>query len=289
MCRMAKLRVGWMVAGCAPGVLTILTSSLFQSTTTAPDPEPTGAAAAAVPLPVACWYATTANVAASVRATPANAINGFFMVRDFSSTLFVGQEEIGAGVTSSSRRLRNDPRSWDRDAVDGTSRPFEGPRRSHIPRPGTGVQPLLDARLSDVLPVDWQPPGCRGRHHLGLRQRIQASRPAATGGRGRRSADRGHGPGHRQALDGEIWNLLAAVVGPTCRRSGRPLAVNVEPEGSSGSPAGRAAPRDCAPVSPPAHAESNRSPAGGESAGCGHPGFQGAGRDRRPDGFRSGP
>src|SRR5260370_39158838 len=77
-----------MVAAGAPGVLTILTSSLFQSTTTAPDPEPAGAAAAAVPLPVACWYATTANVAASVRATPANAINGFFMVRDFSSALF---------------------------------------------------------------------------------------------------------------------------------------------------------------------------------------------------------
>src|SRR5467141_1895629 len=154
MCRMAKLRVGWMVAGCAPGVLTILTSSLFQSTTTAPDPEPAGAAAAAVPLPVACWYATTANVAASVSATPANAINGFFMLRDFSSTLFVGQEEIGARVTCSPPRLRNGPRSCDRDAVDGTSRRFEGPRRSHIPRPGTGIQPPPDAGLSDVLPVD---------------------------------------------------------------------------------------------------------------------------------------
>ena len=44
-CRMAKLRVGWMVPGWAPGVLTIFTSSLFQSTTIAPDAEPAGAAA----------------------------------------------------------------------------------------------------------------------------------------------------------------------------------------------------------------------------------------------------
>src|SRR5713101_4935630 len=185
-CRMAKLRVGWIVVGCAPGVLTILTSSLFQSTTTAPDPEPAGAAAAAVPLPVTCWYATTANVAASVRATPASAINDFFMVGDFSSTLFVGQEEIGAGVTSRPLRRRNDPPSCGRDAVDRDAPPLHGHRRSDIPGPGTGVQPLFDARVSDVLPVDRQPPGCRGRHHLGLRQRIRASRPAATGAGGRR-------------------------------------------------------------------------------------------------------
>src|SRR6516225_3895049 len=32
-CMMAKLRVGWMVAGCAPGVRTITRSVLFHSTT----------------------------------------------------------------------------------------------------------------------------------------------------------------------------------------------------------------------------------------------------------------
>src|SRR5260370_39009784 len=110
---MGKLRVGWMVAGCAPGVLTILTSSLFQSTTTAPDPEPAGAAAATEPPPVTCWYATTANVAVSVRATAAHAINDFFMVCDFSPTLFGGQEEIGAPLTNRPPRLRTGPRSCD--------------------------------------------------------------------------------------------------------------------------------------------------------------------------------
>src|SRR5216684_8537584 len=99
MCRMAKLRVGWMVAGWAPGVLTIFTSSLFQSTTIAPDAEPAGAAAATVPPPVACWYAITANVLASVSATPANAINDFFMVGDFSSTFVSGHGTACDGST----------------------------------------------------------------------------------------------------------------------------------------------------------------------------------------------
>src|SRR5260370_21196343 len=114
---MAKLGVGWMVAGCAPGMFTILTSSLFQSTTTAPDPEPAGAAAATEPPPVTCWYATTANVAVKGRATPAHAINDFFMGCDFSSTLFGGQEEIGAPVPKPPTRLRNHPQSCERHRV----------------------------------------------------------------------------------------------------------------------------------------------------------------------------
>src|ERR1700724_2776885 len=68
-----------MVAGWAPGVLTIFTSSLFQSTTITPDPVPAGPDAAAVPPPVACWNAKAAVVTASVNATPANATNDFFM------------------------------------------------------------------------------------------------------------------------------------------------------------------------------------------------------------------
>src|SRR5260370_33275580 len=90
MCRMAKLRVGWMVAACAPGVLTILTSSLFQSTTTAPDPEPAGAAAAPVPLPVAGWDATTPNGAASGQGTPGHSVNWFFLGLGFFSALSWG-------------------------------------------------------------------------------------------------------------------------------------------------------------------------------------------------------
>ena len=37
-CRSAKLRVGWIAAGCSPGIPRILISSLFQVTTRRPDP-----------------------------------------------------------------------------------------------------------------------------------------------------------------------------------------------------------------------------------------------------------
>src|SRR4029453_7105399 len=37
-CRMGKLRVGWIVAGWAPGVPRIVISRRFQSTTDFPDP-----------------------------------------------------------------------------------------------------------------------------------------------------------------------------------------------------------------------------------------------------------
>src|SRR5438132_14077859 len=84
--RIAKLRVGWMVAGCAPGVLTIVTSSLFQSTTIAPELDPASPAAATVPAPVERWDANTTVVVASVSTTPAKAMNDFFIVVPPSTT-----------------------------------------------------------------------------------------------------------------------------------------------------------------------------------------------------------
>src|SRR6478672_8109976 len=42
-CRMAKLRVGWMFAGCAPGVFTIERRIWFQSSTGWPDSRACGA------------------------------------------------------------------------------------------------------------------------------------------------------------------------------------------------------------------------------------------------------
>src|SRR5438132_13193279 len=98
--RIAKLRVGWMVAGCAPGVLTILTSSLFQSTTIAPELDPASPAAATVAAPVACWDANTTVVVASVSTTPAKAINDFFIVVPLSSMFVFCPQQISAGVTN---------------------------------------------------------------------------------------------------------------------------------------------------------------------------------------------
>src|SRR5437899_130660 len=47
--RIAKLRVGWIVAGCAPGVPRMEMRVLFQSTTGCPEPGATGLAAAGRP------------------------------------------------------------------------------------------------------------------------------------------------------------------------------------------------------------------------------------------------
>jgi hypothetical protein len=44
--RIAKLRVGWTVAGCAPGVPRMVIRVLFQSTTGCPEPGANGLAAA---------------------------------------------------------------------------------------------------------------------------------------------------------------------------------------------------------------------------------------------------
>src|SRR5690242_21841606 len=60
-CKIAKLRVGCTVAGCAPGVPRIDISSRFQSTTDCPEPgaKATDAGGPATPRPAAATKAAT--------------------------------------------------------------------------------------------------------------------------------------------------------------------------------------------------------------------------------------
>src|SRR5437879_12909587 len=122
--RIAKLRVGWMVAGCAPGVLTILTSSLFQSTTVRPALDPAARAAATVPAQVECWDANTTVVVASVSTTPAKAMNDFFIVVPLSSMVcFLPAADIRRRYKRP-RGSRNSTGNWGRMQSMGSSEPF---------------------------------------------------------------------------------------------------------------------------------------------------------------------
>src|ERR1700724_3670746 len=97
-----------MVAGWAPGVLTILTSSLFQSTTITPELEPAAAAAAAL-LPPACCEANTTVVVASAKTTPAIAINDFFMLVPSPRCLVAGATVRAMGGSHAGRRRASLP------------------------------------------------------------------------------------------------------------------------------------------------------------------------------------
>src|SRR5690348_11291589 len=70
-CRMAKLRVGCTVAGCAPGVPRMVISSLFQSTTDCPEPgdkaTDAGGPAKFRPVAAVAGAATPATTAAAAR------------------------------------------------------------------------------------------------------------------------------------------------------------------------------------------------------------------------------
>src|SRR4029077_10719729 len=77
---MAKLRVGWMVAGWAPGVWTMCRSSWFHATATAPElPPASGTTAALLPLLATAVAAPTTPIPRTIPTRTIRATIDFFM------------------------------------------------------------------------------------------------------------------------------------------------------------------------------------------------------------------
>src|SRR5712692_3469275 len=75
----AKLRVGWMLAGWSPGVLTMRSSSWFQATTIAPDrPSARGGAGLAL-LVATALIAVVATRPSTMPSAATRAIGDFFI------------------------------------------------------------------------------------------------------------------------------------------------------------------------------------------------------------------
>src|ERR1700688_4714826 len=79
-CTMAKLRVGWMVAGCAPLVRRMLSSSRFHSMTMSPEKRVCSAASATRPVLALGDAFAIAGTVAMAEMAPTKAARVLFML-----------------------------------------------------------------------------------------------------------------------------------------------------------------------------------------------------------------
>src|SRR5258708_24135177 len=148
--RMAKLRVGCRLGGCAPGVCTMCSSSWFQAMATAPDSPPAGGAAAVlVPLLATAVAAPTMPTPTMIPIRTINATTDFF-ISDFS---WWGIDSGCRGM-GDKRGLLGLTLELGHGVVEQLARDGVAPAPSQQSRPGGGHAPAghLDLRAPDVRP-----------------------------------------------------------------------------------------------------------------------------------------